>query len=70
MFFFLPALLESLNPQRPDEADYFFYSSLHLNILISSLNGLEFSAEVIRAPIMVLTFKLNVIAAVSVVLVQ
>lgn len=48
----------------------FFYSSLHLNILISSVNGLEFSAEVIRAPIMVLTFKLNVIAAVSVVLVQ
>lgn len=56
----------------------FFYSSLHLNITNAlftatgsrSVNGLEFSAEVIRAPLVVLTVKLNVIAAVSMVVVQ
>lgn len=47
------------------------YSSLHLNITNAlftatgsrSMNGPKFSAEVIRAPIMVLPFKPNVTAA-------
>lgn len=66
-------LLESPNPQRPDEADYFIqqFASLYLNITNAffaaagsrSMNGLKFSAEVIRAPIIFLPSKLNVIAA-------